>query len=184
MCKHLPAEEAPSHSTLRSFPSTCGCKQVSKVCYLFPRDHTQSSFHKIANLPPINLGYLSTEGRSAPCSHLAQSWDAWTASRCPSWHPGSWALTFWRLHGASCWTWFNASRRRPRGQEQPSTTAPRVVHIDTEPAFTLCLGDHYASDTRCMARVYRVESASNFAHTPPIRCTWRPSWVLHWLCVH
>lgn len=66
-----------------------------------------------------NASYSSLGGEATACPYLARSWDAWNASRCPSWHPGSWASTSWRLHEASCWTW---SRCEPPAAAGAGTT--------------------------------------------------------------
>jgi len=44
-----------------------------------------------------------------------------------------------------------------------------TVRVDAQ--VRLPTRDYHASDARCMAHPRHVKSASNFAHTPPIRCT-------------
>jgi len=63
----------------------------------------------------------------------------------------------------------NHRRRRPgRSASMPGSGYLRAI---TMPA---------ARGARCTAHPCHVKSASNFAYTPPIRCTWRPSWAPNW----
>lgn len=59
------------------------------------------------------------------------------------------------------------------------TTAPRRWSTSIAMPINWLTRYHPASDARrqrAWLNLYHVKSASNFAHTPPIRCTWRPSW--------
>lgn len=63
----------------------------------------------------------------------------------------------------------NHRRRRPgRFASMPRSGYLRAI---TMPA---------ARGARCTAHPCHVKSASNFTYTPPIRCTWRPSWAPNW----
>lgn len=81
-------------------------------------------------------------------------------------------LTFWRLHEVFCWTWFNASRRRPRRQKL-SSRVYKVVLMDTDRLTSHC---HHVSNSKKTAPFITVRRQISRAHTPPIRCTWQPSW--------
>lgn len=81
-------------------------------------------------------------------------------------------LTFWRLHEVFCWTWFNASRRRPRRQKL-SSRVYKVVLMDTNRLIPHC---HHVRNSKKTAPFITVWRQISRAHTPPIRCTWQPSW--------
>lgn len=174
--QHFLVRETTLDSTLKSPQRACGSK-LTKGQLL----HTSHNHPLSRQAPsPISRRLLATWNKAW---RLASSPS--TILRCLNRVALSF-LTSWILSVdflTSTWSFLlNMVQCEPPAAARTGTTIDTTAPRRRSTSIPMPINRliyHPASDARrqrAWLKLYHVKSASNFAHTPPIRCTWRPSW--------